>query len=393
MSRPWSKSAKRWVVVGLIIAGAILLYMVRSLLPPLILAVLLAYLLNPLVELLMRSRLTRTRAAALTYLILLIALAVGTSILVPTIVQQVSSINLDVQAIYESVQQFMADYQTITILDYSIQLSTVFDKLQDSLIELATSFASRSAQELLDILFGVASGFVGTLVWFVFVLVVSFWLVRDADGMTGVLNDLIPSGYRNDVEGLRRKIDDVWDSFFRGLLLLSLIIGAITGVTLWLVGVKNFLLLGILAGVLEVVPTFGPIIAAIPAVAVAFFQGSTHLPIANGWFALLVLGLYALIQQVENNLLAPRIIGASVKIHPLVVLVGAIGGYGIGGILGAFLAAPVIGTARVLVEYIHKKLIEVEPTPEVPKVTETSVEGAEPLSEDVVAEEQDDGLS
>jgi predicted PurR-regulated permease PerM len=393
MSRPWSKSAKRWVVVGLIIAGAILLYMVRSLLPPLILAVLLAYLLNPLVELLMRSRLTRTRAAALTYLILLIALAVGTSILVPTIVQQVSSINLDVQAIYESVQQFMADYQTITILDYSIQLSTVFDKLQDSLIELATSFASRSAQELLDILFGVASGFVGTLVWFVFVLVVSFWLVRDADGMTGVLNDLIPSGYRNDVEGLRRKIDDVWDSFFRGLLLLSLIIGAITGVTLWLVGVKNFLLLGILAGVLEVVPTFGPIIAAIPAVAVAFFQGSTHLPIANSWFALLVLGLYALIQQVENNFLVPRIIGASVKIHPLVVLVGAIGGYSIGGILGAFLAAPVIGTSRVLVEYIYKKLVEVEPTPEVPKVTDTSVEGTEPFSEDVVAEEQDDGLS
>jgi predicted PurR-regulated permease PerM len=117
---------------------------------------------------------------------------------------------------------------------------------------------------------------------------------------------------------------------------------------------------------LEVVPTIGPLIALIPAVAVAYFQGSAHLPIANGWFALLVIGLYALIQQVENNFLAPRIIGGSVKIHPLVVLVGAIGGYAIGGIVGAFLAAPVIGTLKVLGEYLYRKLTEVEVPPEPP---------------------------
>jgi len=392
VSRPWSESTKRWVVVGLIIAGAILFSMVRKILFPVILALLLAYLLNPLVERLMKIRLSRALATILTYFILLIALAGGTSILVPMVVQQVSSINLDFVAIYESVRQIVADYQTITILDFSIELSAIYQSLEDRLIELATGFASRSAEELVEISFGVASGFVSTFVWLIFILVVSFWLIKDADKMMGSLAGLIPLDYRDDVEGLGYSVGDVWNSFFRGLLLLSLIVGVITGVTMWLAGVKNALLLGMLAGVLEVVPTFGPVIAAIPGVAVAFFQGSTHLPVANGWFALLVLGLYVMIQQVENNLLAPRIIGASVKLHPLVVLVGAIGGYSIGGILGAFLAAPVIGTSRILGEYIYKKLVEAEHIPEVPKAAEMSAEGTEPLTEEVVATEQDDEL-
>jgi predicted PurR-regulated permease PerM len=171
---------------------------------------------------------------------------------------------------------------------------------------------------------------------------------------------------------LRANVGAVWNSFFRGLLLLSLTVGVMTGALTWLVGVKNALLLGILAGVLEVVPTIGPIVACIPAVAVAYFQGSTHLPIGNGWFALLVLGVYVLIQQVENSFLAPRIIGGSVRIHPLVVLMGAIGGYAVGGIVGAFLAAPVIGTLRVLGQYLYRKLTEVEAPAELPGETAPS---------------------
>jgi predicted PurR-regulated permease PerM len=115
---------------------------------------------------------------------------------------------------------------------------------------------------------------------------------------------------------------------------------------------------------------------------VAYFQGSTHLPIANSWFALLVLGLYVMIQQVENNFLAPRIIGGSVKIHPLVVLVGAIGGYAVAGILGAFLAAPVIGTSRILGEYVYRKLVEAETMPQARVLPETSADVTEPASEE-----------
>ena len=382
MSKPWSESTKRWVVIGLVVASSVLLYRVRSLLPPVILAALLAYLLNPAVERLSRLRMSRTGATLITYLVVLLVVGLAVSILVPMIVQQVSSINVDLQQIYESVLRIMAAYQTITIFDYSIELSDLFEQLQDSLIQLITGFASRSAEEILGIAFGLASGFASTFVWLIFIMVVSFWLLRDAEQITRAIDGLIPPAYREDIDALRGKVGVLWDSFFRGLLLLSVTVGVMTGALTWLVGVKNALLLGILAGLLEVVPTIGPLIALIPAVAVAYFQGSAHLPIANGWFALLVIGLYALIQQVENIFLAPRILGGSVKIHPLGVLVGAIGGYAIGGIVGAFLAAPVIGTLKILGEYLYRKLTEVEVSPEspdtaLPPLAATPIEQAE----------------
>jgi predicted PurR-regulated permease PerM len=380
VSKPWSESTKRWVVIGLVVAAYVLLYRVRSLLPPVILAALLAYLLNPVVERFTRLRMSRTIATLVTYLLVLMAVGLVAYILVPMIVQQVSSINVDLQQIYESVLRIMSAYQTITILGYSIELSDLFEQLRGSLIQLITGFASRSAEEMLGIAFGLASGFASTFVWLIFILVVSFWLLRDAKVIASSVDGLIPPDYRDDVDALRGKIGVVWDSFFRGLLLLSATVGVMTATLTWLVGVKNALLLGILAGVLEVVPTFGPLIALIPAVAVAFFQGSAHLPIANGWFALLVIGLYAFIQQVENNFLAPRIIGGSVKIHPLVVLVGAIGGYAIGGIVGAFLAAPVIGTLKILGEYVHGKLTQVE-VPIQPSETALPSEEATPTQE------------
>jgi predicted PurR-regulated permease PerM len=364
VSRPWSDTTKRWVALGLVLAGLAVLYRVRALLPPVILACLLAYLLSPVVDRLSHPRISRNLATAITYVLLMLALILAVYMLVPMVVQQISSINVDLQEISEGVVRILSRYQTITILDYTIELSDVFTELEDSLIQLITGYASRSAEEMLVLAFGIASGFASTFVWLIFILVVSFWLVKDANEIKASVGRLVPEGYAEEVEKLWHEVSAVWDSFFRGLLLLSLTVGVVTGVSIWVVGVKNALLLGILAAVLEVVPSFGPIVACIPAVAVAYFQGSAHLPIANGWFALLVLALYAVIQQVENNVLAPRILGDSVRLHPLVVMVGAIGGYAVAGIVGAFLAAPVIGTLKILGGYIFRKLMEVEPEAE-----------------------------
>jgi predicted PurR-regulated permease PerM len=393
MSKPWSDTTKRWVALGLVLGGFALLYRVRSLLPPVIFACLLAYLLSPVVERLVQLRLSRNKSTAITYVLLLLALIVAASSLVPMVVQQISSINVDLQQIYESVLRIMGRYQTITILGYPIQLSDVFDKLQGSLIQLVTGFASRSANEILVLAFGVASGFASTLVWLVFILVVSFWLVKDAEEIRSGIHGLIPPDYQEEVDGLFHEVGMVWDAFFRGLLLLSLTVGVVVGTTTWLVGVKNALLLGILAGVLEVVPSIGPIVACIPAVLVAYFQGSTHLPIGNGWFALLVVVLYVLIQQIENSLLAPRILGGSVKIHPLVVLLGAIGGYAVGGIVGAFLAAPVIGTSKILGSFAYRKLTEVEAEPEPPAEAEATASETAPDAGEAVEQERGDAQS
>jgi predicted PurR-regulated permease PerM len=126
--------------------------------------------------------------------------------------------------------------------------------------------------------------------------------------------------------------------------------------------VPNALLLGLLAGILEIIPNLGPVLAAVPAVALAFFQGSDRLPLSNEWFVALVIFLYILIQQVENYVFVPRILGASVKLHPVVVIAGVVAGASIAGLLGIFLAAPTIASLRLLGGYLYAKMLQPDPS-------------------------------
>jgi phosphoglycolate phosphatase len=122
--------------------------------------------------------------------------------------------------------------------------------------------------------------------------------------------------------------------------------------------------MGLLAGLLEAIPTFGPVLATIPAVLVAFFRGSVYLPLSNFWFAILVLGIYTLIQQVENAYLVPRIMGRRLQLHPVIVFIGVLAGGFLAGAIGILLAAPIIATFRVVLGYIYAKLLDQEPFPQ-----------------------------
>jgi hypothetical protein len=124
------------------------------------------------------------------------------------------------------------------------------------------------------------------------------------------------------------------------------------------------LIFAILAGLLEVVPNLGPILAMIPAVIVALIQGSDvmrDLGINNLGFAAITVGIYFLIQQLENNILVPRIIGDSVNLHPIIVICAVAVGLTTAGILGALMAPPVAASFRVLGSYVHAKLLDYPP--------------------------------
>jgi predicted PurR-regulated permease PerM len=114
---------------------------------------------------------------------------------------------------------------------------------------------------------------------------------------------------------------------------------------------------------MELIPNLGPFLAAVPAVIVALIQGSTYLGVNNLIFALIVVGLYILIQQLENTLIVPRILGEAVDLHPLVVMVGVVVGASAAGILGALLAAPVIASVREIASYLYAKILGEEPYP------------------------------
>ena len=197
----------------------------------------------------------------------------------------------------------------------------------------------------------------------VFIFLASIYFSLDADTYRGALLQAVPADFQPEISILFARIERMWGAFFHSELRLMLVIGAITTIGLTALGMPGALYLGIIAGLLEIIPTIGPIIAAVPAVIVALVQGSAYLPISNLAFAGLIILFYILVQQVENNLIVPRVLGDAVELPPLVVMTGAVVGASVGGILGVMLATPVIATGREILSYIYRKLLDQEPFP------------------------------
>jgi predicted PurR-regulated permease PerM len=347
----WSYDLRKWVIIGLVVAGVLFAYFIRDTIPVLVLSLLVAYLLNPIVTLLARrAKIARLAACALIYLGL-IALLIGLGFLVaPNIVRQVSALVADFDSLVVRFLEASRQLPFLAALTADLNAAQLALQLRDE--------ARHLAEQSPRFLAGAASSLLNVFV----VLVLSFYLLKDADAFVHRIRASVPEAYRDDFERISHELDAVWSGFLRGQVLLAIIIGTVTTIALLILGVRNALLLGILAGILEVVPTIGPIIAMIPAVFIAFFQGSTNWQIDNTIFALIVILTYFGIQQLENHLIVPNVLGASVNLPPVLILAGTIVGASLAGVLGIFLAAPIIATVRLFFSYVMNKLFE--PLPE-----------------------------
>ena len=351
----WGATTKRTVTVIILALLALVIYRFRDILPPLVIALLLAFILDPIADFLVaRLRFSRGLATSLIFLILIVGMLgviAAPMTVVPAIQRAVTSVQIDFMRVIDDTGAFLD--RPLEIRGYSLDLSKVFDEISAML----RAFVKSVAQGTLDVVLNLASG----AFWLLIILMVAFYLVKDADRFIGQLDDLAPPGYRDDFVRIRRQITDVWNAFLRGQLLLGGVMILITTVVCTAIGLPYAVVMGLIAGVMEFVPNVGPIIALVPAALVALFQGSSFLPLSNLWFAALVVGLYVVIQQVEGNLLVPRILGRSLNLHPLVVLIGIIGGGSLAGILGMLLAAPVLATLRVVGRYVFCRLYDRDP--------------------------------
>ncbi len=349
-SRPWNAETRRWILVGLIIAAAFVLYWIRDTLPVLILALLLAYLLNPLVVFLeQRLRTSRLLATALVYLALIALIGAAVLTLIPMIFRQIAGVARDLDHILSQLDAALGQLPLLDALGVRVDVSAIAEQLRAEMTTIAAVIPR--------LVLRAASGIFTTIV----VLVLSFYLLKDSEMIGRNIDNAVPMDYRDEWRRLQAELAGIWSSFLRGQILLALIIGTVTTLVLAALGVRNALFLGLLAGILEVVPTIGPIIAAIPAILIAFFQGSSLWAIESTTFAAIVIIAYILIQQLENHLVVPSVLGSSVNLPPVVILFGALAGASLAGVLGIFLAAPVLATARLALEFLLRKLLE--PTP------------------------------
>ncbi|MBN1582401.1 MAG: AI-2E family transporter [Anaerolineae bacterium] len=364
-STQWGYATKQLVAATLMVLAGLLLYSFRSMLPPVIIAALLSYVFAPLVGWFSKKlHIGRGVATLLLYLIGIGLIATVPAIIVPTIVDEVRKLQIDLNAIVNTVLSWVAQFEQIEILGYVIQLpvSDIQPVNFDNLLKLAQSAISPIAGSAFSIVLGVASG-VG---WVVLIAMLSFYMMTDAERIGPALLNIVPRHFRSEVTQLFARLNKTWNAFLRGQLVLCITIGVVTWLSMAAVGISYSAALGIVAGVLELIPNLGPILSSVPAILLALFQGSSYINMSNLGVAILVTVIYILIQNLENNLLVPRIIGASLNLHPLIVIIGVLAGATLGNILGVLLAAPVLASLRDILYYVYCKLAGLDPFPPPP---------------------------
>ncbi len=349
----WTPATKRIILVICLILIGLAIWQFSIVLAPLAVAVIIAYLLNPLVNwLAIRTPLKRRWAALVIYIgFLLVILVLMPTLFAPLIIQQIRQLDIDVQMIVDQLEE-AKDYQ-MTIAGFRFNMDALVEPVTGSLDQVFSPLATWAANAAVQI----AGGFI----WAIFIFVVGFYLLLDANRFSAWLDSWIPPAYAEEFSQLRREIDGVWKAYFLGQVTLAIIVGLIIGFSTALLGIRSAFLLGVVAAILELIPNWGYGISGIVGVLFAYFQGSTWIPLPNWAFASLVAGFYFLMWQFDTNYLVPRIIGHRLQLAPALIIVGIIAGASVGGALGLLLAAPTIATVRVLGSYLYRRLLDLEP--------------------------------
>lgn len=392
-SPSWTPTTKRMVAVGLVVFGVFIAYLARNAIGIVAFAAVLAFLLAPLVKVLhQRARLPRPLALLSTYFLLFLGFVVIGTVVTIGVINSINEIDPP-----EAIEQLRANaldvldaVENVTLFGYQFDLSEVVNPLRDSLESAgdddgvaATTDDDGPVTVRFDrdgflLFFGSALSSLRTvggivaaaLISAVVTLLIALYMNLDSPKFHRAFHRYLPDEYRGDMARLGAEVTSIWRGYLYGQLLNSLVTGILVWIALSVVGLPGAFLLGVIMALLNMIPTFGPIIAAIPGVLSAFALGSTRFDMSNIAFALVVLAIYLAVVQLQANVMAPFITGRSVRMSPASILVGLIVGVQVAGIIGAVLVVPVMATGKTLVRYAVAKLADRDPFE------------AEPLSEE-----------
>lgn len=355
MALPVRDQVKYWSVASAVFLGAI--WLLGDVMLPFILAMAVAYMLDPVADRLEAMGLSRalatvviTAAAAFTFV--LIALLV-----VPTLVGQATDLIATAPQLFDDLQSFLTA-KFPDILDEQSQI-------HQSLLQIGETIQSRGGELLSTAISSVMSIFNVMMVLFL-VPVITFYLLMDWDRMVAQVDKLLPRDHAPVLRRLARQIDETLASFIRGQGTVCLILGVFYAAALMLVGLRFGLVTGAIAGALTFIPYVGALVGGVLSIGLALFQfwggsdvidGETIL-VATDWLRIgLVIGIFALGQFFEGNILTPKLVGSSIGLHP-VWLIFALTAFGtMFGFVGMLIAVPVAASigvvARFAIEQYH----------------------------------------
>lgn len=399
----WGRATRLIVAILLILAAIFALTLLGPVIQMLIVAFLIAFLvLAPSRFLTEHTPLPYTAWVFICYAFLVVTVLLALLILIPPFVDAANGLLGDVRdgvtTLEGQLQEYTPGQGVVTVLGVPVDLDFILTPLKDFVVNSAqvaggttsgtqgssgttTSPPPPAFLQNLDLrsLFSGAFNVAGTvtstvtstittvtgfLAALLLALFISFLVLIDLPNTQAGLIQSIPRPYWREYALLFERIERVWNGFFRGQVAIALIIGVLTWVQLRLMGAPGAEILAVFTGFISLIPTLGGFIALIPLSIVPLLQGSlVFTQMSNVVFALLVVGVNLVITQVIWNVVAPMILGDILDLPIPVVIVGVFIGAAAGGILGAFLVAPIMSSLRVIVAYLFNKIYAQDPYP------------------------------
>lgn len=340
-------SSERWMVFAGVIAAGCLIWLLEPILMPFLVAGLLAYLGDPVVDRLEAFRLPRTGAVVVVFIGLSLGILGLVLLLVPMIGTQIEYLRSTLPGMFAWAQETAVPWVE---REFDVDLSEHLrlDRLGTALAahwrqtgDIATLVLQRVSSSGLALI-----GLVANLA---LIPVVTFYLLRDWDRLVARIRDLLPRRIEPVASGLTRECDEVLGAFLRGQLLVMLSLGAIYATGLWVLGLDLALLIGMIAGVASIVPYLGTIIGVGAALAAAVFQ------FGDIWHLVGVAAVFSIGQMLEGMVLTPLLVGDRIGMHPVAVIFAILAGGQLFGFVGVLLALPVAAVIMVLLRHAHDR--------------------------------------
>ena len=376
----WSTWTRRVAVISLLIAVVYAMTLLAPVMRLLAMTFLLSLVMLAPIQLITRYLpLPHGFAVTLCYGLAILLLAISLTLFIPALADGTDRLRREAEQRYgqlqDTLRQYTPDQGIVTVLGIRIDFNPFIQPIQS----LASGRDQNPGQEpalisasdlrqvvtpITEMLTSAISGTAGFVSTSVMALFLSFLVLLDLPKLHRALPGWIPPAYHREYTLLVQQISSIWNRFFRGEVLIAFILALLTWLQLTLMGIQNAAVVAVFCGFISLIPTIGGIIALVPLSIIAFLQGSTvFTELSNGTFALLVVIVNLALSQIIWNVVGPKILGDAVNLPLPIIIVGVLVGAALGGILGAFLITPLIGTVRVITVYLFRKIGQQDPFP------------------------------
>jgi predicted PurR-regulated permease PerM len=331
-----------WALVGLAVVLAILTWLsikVAVIFPPLILAGALVFILNPLINYLHRRHIPRVMGVGLTYFGFLAIVTLIGFVMVPAVKDQAGNLSDRWPSIRLKMETWV-DERAETLKGTPLE----FDRKR---LDDAVTNNNDSVQQQLERVAKVGVKVFHVLLVMILAPIFAFYLLIDLPHLKRVAEGLIPASARPEVMVVARRVNAAVGGFFRGQLLVAFIVGVLSSIGLRIINLDFWLLIGMIAGIFNIIPLVGPYIGGVPALVIAL---TTREPITAVWVMAIMVG----VQQIDNHFISPLVMHRAVKLHPVLVMLALLLGGTVGGFFGLLIAVPTAAVLKILVGHLWR---------------------------------------